>query len=273
MRHLVFNIDERDFDKISSFLNKNYGLNFGKEKKEVICHKITRLMAKQNFDNIKEYIENIINCRDKKIFNEFINEITTHTTNFFREENHFKFINAQKDFILKNIPRIKTNREIRIWSAGCSSGEEAYSIAIIINEIFGNMYKIKILATDLSEKILIIARNGLYSKNIENQIDHLRLKRYFQLTKLGYSVSENIKEMVTFRQFNLLAEFPFKNCFDMIFCRNVIIYFDEKSRKNLIKKLYNVIIKKGILFLGHSESLNSYQIGFKYLDPTVYQKS
>lgn len=269
---MQYELSDLDFQTISGYIYDKLGIYYGKEKREMLSSKINRVMYKNGFKESSEIISVITSESDTRILHEFINEITTHTTNFFREANHFEFIKDMQEFLKKSNKRIMQNREIRVWSAGCSTGEEPYTIAMTLFGLLGKSYKIKILATDVSKKVLETAQAGIYGEEIEKQVSKEHLSQFFKKKDQLYFVNQEIKDLVFFRYFNLSDPFSFQNQFDLIFCRNVIIYFDFHSRQKLIDKFYQVLIPGGILFLGHSESLSGISNQFKYLNPTVYLK-
>ncbi|TDT72332.1 chemotaxis protein methyltransferase CheR [Hypnocyclicus thermotrophus] len=259
-----------EFLIFQSFLNENFGIHLGDDKKYIIDTKIKKLLQKNNFKTIKEYIKHIKLSKALKI--ELLNEITVNKTNFFREINHFNFIKNNIKFILNENKRILKNKEIRVWSAACSTGEEPYTLAMVLHEYLPEDINIKILATDISHNVLQKAIKGKYPKIIENEIPIYYLQKYFIKQKDAYTINPFIKNNITFRAFNLKEPFIFKNSFDIIFCRNVMIYFDSEFQETLVNKFYNNLEKNGLLFIGHSESLGQLNHKFKYLKPTIYQK-
>lgn len=168
------------------------------------------------------------------------------------------------------------NKDLRIWSAGCSTGEEPYTIAFILDEFFGKekaLWDTKILATDISGRVLEHASRGIYSSESVNNLPRQWLLNYFYQKESSYEIVDRIKKEVIFRKFNLMDKnFPFKKKFHIIFCRNVMIYFDKETKSELIKKFYDAMEHGGYLFLGHSESLNGGGPEFKYVMPSVYRK-
>lgn len=260
------------FHKFSSFIYSNFGINMNESKKEILHTKLNKLVSRYNLASYDEYYGNLLNNTGGRLLTEFADEITVNKTSFFRENNHFVFIRNHMAGLIESNPRILANREIRVWSSACSTGEEAYSLAMTLKECVPGGIAIKLLATDISCKALTAAQKGVYPPLIRADVEHGYLAKYFDETAEGYRVSESIKKLVTFRCFNLVEEFPFKNSFDIVFCRNVMIYFDAILRRDLLERFHRVISPGGLLFVGHSESITGQAHRFKYLQPTVYLK-
>jgi chemotaxis protein methyltransferase CheR len=191
-----------------------------------------------------------------------------------REAEHFICF---KDKVLPYLERVVTDRDIRIWCAGCSSGEEPYTLAMLMDEYFDKArlnWDKKILATDISSKVLEEAVRGVYkTKDMESLPSIWKLNYITKIDQEDSEIKERIKNEVIFRKFNLMEEvFPFRKKFHVIFCRNVMIYFDENTRRNLVQKFSNLLEPGGYLFIGHSESLNRDTTDLKYVMPAVYRK-
>ena len=268
----MLDIKENDFEKLTEYIKQNYGINLTK-KRNLIEGRLSNLIIEKGFKSFKEYLDYVYS--DKTGFEEtvLINKLTTNHTFFMRESSHFEYY---KDKVLPQI-NLK-EKDLRIWSAGCSTGEEPYTLAMINNDFFGdkkNLYDTKILATDISVKALKTAENGIYSKEALNNLPPLWKLKYFYKDALnsGFDISDEIKNDVIFRVFNLMNEtFPFKRKFHAIFCRNVMIYFDQETKNKLINKFYQFTEPGGYLFIGHSESINREMTNYKYIMPAVYQK-
>ena len=202
-----------------------------------------------------------------------IDSLTTNKTSFFREKQHFEYMRTQI------IPELKKRGTgARLWSAGCSAGEEPYSIAMLLLEEWSQLYpsSIRILATDISARILAKARSGEYEKENLQDVPKSYLTKHFNRIQSNsdqiYGVCDNIKKMVHFARLNLMDEWPMKGPFDVIFCRNVMIYFDSATQARLIQKFYKLLIHGGYLLVGHSESLVANSCGFRYVQPATYVK-
>ncbi len=268
------NFSMEQFEAFRGFIHKNLGIHLGDEKKDTLKIKLMKQMARNNIDSFDDYFDVLNKRRDKDIYTGFINEITTNKTEFFRENTHFDFLRDEQKMIFSNNPRVQKSKQIRVWSAACSTGEEPYTLAITLLECmsFIESKNIRILATDINNEVLSKALRGYYGRDIEKDISKLYLLKYFQKEGFGYRVKDSVQDMVTFRLFNLMNPFPFKNQFDIIFCRNVMIYFNKETQERLVNKFYDVLVPGGLFIVGLSETLNGKTHRFKYVKPTIYIK-
>jgi len=266
-------IGDKYLKLLSDFLEDNYGVHYSTQKTGTLEVKLNKLMAKNNIDSYKAYYELITGVNNVEQLTQFLDETTTHTTNFFRERHHFEYIQKNIQDILSSNRRIRGNKEIRVWSSACSTGEEPYTLGIVLKEILPEDFKIRILATDISKKSIMKASKGIYGKNgIEKDIGKYYLAKYFDKQGEDYCVNKEIKDLITFRTFNLMESFNFKKGFDIVFCRNVMIYFEPQIQANLTDKIYNELVHGGLLFTGHSESLAFREHKYKYVEPAIYLK-
>lgn len=236
--------------------------------------RLQRVVAENGFKNFTEYYNYVVSDRTGEAVKTLANKITTNHTFFMREVEHFIFF---RDKVLPYLVSAAKDKDLRIWSAGCSSGEEPYTLAMIIDEFLGKekiWWDTKILATDISSQVLEEAIKGVYSSDKTVNLPYRWKVNYFnKIDSKHFVIEDKIKNQVIFRKFNLMEKvFPFKRKFHVIFCRNVMIYFDSETRKELINKFYNSLEYGGYLFIGHSESINRYQTRFKYEMPSVYRK-
>lgn len=264
-------LTSKQFEKYSKLIKNELGIHLSEIKFEMLQAKLSKLTSRAGIDCLDEYY-NLITASKTGLWDSFVDEITTHKTNFFREDNHFDFIKNQMDLILEKNKRILENNEIRVWSSACSTGDESYTIAMVLSECLPSNINIKILATDISPKVIFEAQNGEYILDSEDIISPYYLTKYFEKNEEKYCIVSDLKKLITFRTFNLMQPFPFKNDFDIIFCRNVMIYFDFKTQEKLINKFYDFTTQNGLLFIGHSESLNQKKHKYTYLKPTIYIK-
>jgi len=269
---LLQSFTDKTFEKFRQLIHENSGICFGDAKKDTLRVKLEKLMSKNRICSYNEYYNMLVADKCKRLIMELVNEITINKTNFFRENNHFDFIRNKIQFIMEKNQRILKNKEIRVWSTACSTGEEAYSIAITLKDCLPDEINIRILATDICSNVLSTALKGIYPLHIKDEVGNSYVARYFENTGDSYKVADEIKNLITFRQFNLMDLFPFTNTFDMIFCRNVIIYFDSGTQQSLVEKFYNITTPGGLLFLGHSESLINKKHRYQYIQPTIYMK-
>ncbi|HPN29325.1 MAG TPA: CheR family methyltransferase [bacterium] len=259
-------LSDSDFLYFRSFVYNYSGICISEEKKEMLKSRIQKRLKELNLKSYVEY-KKIINTHKDEITN-FINAVSTNKTDFFREIKHFDFMEQS----LKN--KIDNMNECYIWSSACSSGEEPYSIAMILNEIRQTKKSIetKILATDIDTNVLLKAHKGVYSREqIQDIPKHFLLKNFSKEDDF-YIIKDELKNIIRFKHLNLIEPFPFNKKFDFIFCRNAMIYFDTKTQQALVDKFYEMIKPGGYLFIGHSESLTRLKIKFKYVQPAIYQK-
>lgn len=267
-------IKENEFRIFSEYIKENYGIHFKEEKKSLVEGRLNRVLAGLNMTSFTEYIDHVKGDKTGKAASLMLDRITTNYTYFMREPEHFNFF---KETVLPRLIKTVKDKDLRIWSAACSTGEEPYTIAMVIDEFFDPKkieWDTKILATDISEKALTHARAGIYS--IE-KIAYLPTKwkeQFFKpLSPVQCAVAGRIKNEVIFRNVNLMnTVYPFKKKMHVIFCRNVMIYFDAEARDRLIARLYDITEPGGYLFIGHSESLSRNITGYKYVQPAVYRK-
>lgn len=267
-------ITNEEFKQLASFIEANYGIHLKEEKKSLVLARLNTILLQNNFKSFTEYYNYIVNDKTGVAAAKLMNKITTNHTYFMREPEHFMFF---RDVVLPKLKKTVTDHDLRIWSAGCSSGEEAYTLAMIIDEFFGSekyLWDTRILATDISDNALEKARAGIYSKNNVDSLPlHWRKKYFKNVDESSYAISDKIKNEVIFRKFNLMNEFfNFKRKFHVIFCRNVMIYFDIDTKFNLLDKFYDATVNGGYLFVGHSETFNREMIRYKYLKPAIYIK-
>jgi chemotaxis protein methyltransferase CheR len=270
----MINITDQEFNQLSQYIKAKYGIKLGPEKKALVLGRLRSVLAEKNFTNFTDYYNYVIADKTGDADLTLVNVITTNHTFFMREISHFHYFT---ETVLPYLSKSSKNKDMRVWSAGCSTGEEPYTLTMLINDFFGvhkQSWDTRILATDLSVKVLDAARKGMYRNEELAALPAKWRSLYFQRIDSEHSViSQLIKEEVIFRQFNLMSEvFPFKKKFHVIFCRNVMIYFDQKTKDELIEKFYEFTEPGGYLFIGHSESLNRENCRYQYIMPAVYRK-
>ncbi len=275
-----YSLTPREFKKFRDIIYERTGINLGEQKRDLVLSRLTKRLRILNIGTFEEYYRYISHENNSSEITAMINRITTNVTSFFRENHHFHVL---RDIVIPKLMEkgaASGRRRIRIWSAGCSTGQEPYSIAITLADSFrGHVgWDIKILATDLDTEVLSKGKKGVYSKESVDNVPLEQLRRFFKKgmgeNKGFFQVTGPIKKMVVFRQLNLTMErFPIRGPLDAIFCRNVIIYFDKNMKAKLIKTFSNLLGNNGYLFMGHSESLIAMKEKFNYIHNTVYQKS
>ncbi len=267
-------ITEQEFRQFADYIKANYGIHFKNEKKALVEGRLGHVLASMNFSSITDYMNYVMADKSGKALSVLLDKITTNHTFFMREPAHFSYF---KDAVLPYLSKTVTNRDLRVWSAACSSGEEPYTLAMIMDEYFGPnkaSWDTKILATDISPGVLASARAGIYGKDRMNDIPESWKRLYFKEYDEGrYILSERIRSEVIFSSLNLMdAAYPFKRKMHVIFCRNVMIYFDNDTKDRLAERLYDVTEPGGFLFIGHSEGLNRDKTRYRYIMPAVYRK-
>jgi chemotaxis protein methyltransferase CheR len=267
-------ITDKEFKQLAEFIERNYGIHLKEEKKTLVAGRLHNVLVEKNFKNFTEYFEYLTSDKSNEALNTLLNKITTNHTFFMREVDHFYYF---RDVVLPYLKETIKDKDLRIWSAGCSSGEEPYTLAMLINDFFGKekiWWDTKVLATDISDRVLEIARKGQYlNSNIET-IPPMWKNSYFnKIDNEKSQITDKIREEIIFRKFNLMEKkLPFKRKFHVIFCRNVMIYFDSDTKDALVNRFYEHLEPGGYLFIGHSESLNRETTKLKYLMPAVYRK-
>lgn len=272
-------LTDAEFKKFSDLIYENVGISLKAEKKELLNARLGKRLRICNIGTFKEYFQ-FINRPDQKNleFVNFLDSVSTNFTSFFREISHFDYL---KTTVLPELLQ-KTStsgRELFFWSSASSSGEEPYTLAMVLNDfkLLNPSFRYKVLATDISTKVLAIANRGVYSIEQTSKTPVEYMKRYFQ-KGVGKSsgkvkVKEELRGQVSFQRFNLMDDFPWHEEVDVIFCRNVMIYFDRPTQQLLVEKFYNSLTKGGYLFIGHSESISSLDHKFLQSEATTYKKA
>ncbi len=266
-----YSISDQEFSQFRELLYTESGINLSEHKKTLLVSRLTKRLRKLELKSFSEYYNYVVNgVNGGEEFVRMLDLLSTNKTDFFREPKHFDFL---ADHIM---PELSSTKKIRIWSSACSSGEEPYSIAITLCEAMGSeKWDCKILASDLSTRVLAHAANGIYDKARVAGLDATRLHRYFLKGKKGDKVKakKEISEMIIFKRINLMNDdYPIKTPLDLIFCRNVMIYFDKQTQERLVNNFYRYLKPNGYLFIGHSESLQWLETPFIPIAPTIYQK-
>jgi chemotaxis protein methyltransferase CheR len=270
-REFAFTDDH--FNRLRCLVNLHAGISVSDSKRELIYSRLSRRLRHLGMDNFEGYCR-MLEEGDACEVPQFVNAITTNLTSFFRESHHFDYL---ADKVLPGLMERKSKtRQLRIWSAGCSTGEEPYSIAIVIRECLKNIdeWDIKILATDIDSNVLEMAEKGIYPDEKINGLSLDRLQTSFRKgigSNLGFvKIVPKLKQMISFRQLNLMDSWPMRGLFDIIFCRNVVIYFNKQRQKILFDRFSDSLDPKGFLFVGHSESLFDICKKFDLVGKTIY---
>lgn len=265
---------EKEFKQLANYIEENFGIRLKDEKKTLVKGRLNRVLLENNLKSFSEYFDYVITDKTGDAITNLINNITTNHTFFMRERDHFDYF---KNKVLPYLMTTVKDGDLRIWSAGCSSGEEPYTLAMILKDFVRKekvFWNTKVLATDISSKVLEKAAKGEYTNEqiaplpLNWKLDYLK-----KINNENSIIVDDIKNEVIYRKFNLMDDiFPFKKKFHVIFCRNVMIYFDGKTKDKLINKFYKYTEQGCYLFVGHSESLNRENTQYKYVMPSVYRK-
>lgn len=272
----MLNISDQDFHRLVNYVKSNYGIDLSK-KRQLISGRLSNTITNMGYSDFTGYVDHIVSGKNAKDNEIMLNKLTTNYTYFYREKTHFDYF---RDTILPYIVKTKEkNRVMSIWSAGCSSGEEPYTITMLIREFLGaqaNAWDTRILATDISHQVLAKAKNGLYEEESLRELPSDWKRKYFIPVKGApgtYEVSKPLRSNVIYRTFNLMSPIHFKLKFDVIFCRNVMIYFDQDTKEALVKRFYQASNPGAYLLIGHSENLNKERTPYDYIMPATYRKS
>jgi chemotaxis protein methyltransferase CheR len=264
-------LGKSQFERIRQLVHQLTGINLHPGKEELVKARLTKRLRALGLKSIDAYMELLRHDGPEGELVTMIETMTTNKTSFFREAQHF-------DYLCRKIVPTLRNRKIRVWSAGCSSGEEPYSTAILLNEAIQDvtLWDVRILATDLSSRMLAHARKGIYDANLLRDVPPLWVSKYFTCIETNpvrrYQVIEPLRRKVHFARLNLIGQWPMKGPFDVIFCRNVMIYFDKSTQEQLVKRFWDMLKPEGHLFVGHSESLAGSPHLFRYVQPAIYMK-
>ncbi len=270
-------ISDAEFSRLRDLIHKRFGINLTEQKRSLLVGRLQKLMRNLNLGNFSDYYDYLSHDKTEAALGELVDLISTNHTYFNREKDHFDFFSQTAlPTVIEKLKREK-RKDLRIWCAGCSTGEEPYTLLMLMMEYLGNDYSAwdaGILATDISDRALTSARRGVYATDRVMQLPETLRKKYF--TPAGpneMAVVDKVKREATFRRFNLMnTSFPFKKPFQMIFCRNVMIYFDQPTREALVSRYHQFTEPGGYLFIGHSETLGRSQTLYRYLKPALYQK-
>ena len=266
-----YSLSDAEFERLCRLVQEHVGIALGESKRELVYSRLARRLRKLELRSFAEYCR-LLESRDADEIEEFINAITTNLTSFFREEHHFEHLAT----VLPELEaRNAATRRIRIWSAGCSTGEEPYSIAMVVLETLGHLrgWDIRILATDVDSNVLATGRSGEYTGEKLERVSGARRQRWFATLHGGADrmrVSPELESIVVFKPLNLMQPWPMRGPFDVIFCRNVVIYFDKETQTQLFERMADLQPIGGHLYIGHSESLYRVTRRYQLIDKTTY---
>ena len=271
---MIPKIPDEDFNKLVKFVHTNYGINL-QQKRVLIEGRLCNEIRHKGFATYHDYLETVYADKSGTEIIALLNKLTTNHTFFMREKEHYDYMNKVilPDIVAQNRPR----KYVRIWSAGCSSGEEAYTTQMQMQEFFGmnaSKWDTEIYASDISENVMTKAKQAIYHADSMKHLDPSWQKKYFQAVENDcYKVVPAITSKVKFGTFNLMHPIPKPaTLYDIIFCRNVMIYFDLPTKLALVNRFYDAITPGGYLFIGHAESLPRGSTQYEYVQPAIYRK-
>lgn len=270
-----FNLTQADFKFIAGIIYSHAGIVLSDKKSDLVQSRLGRRIRALQLTSFKDYCQYIKGAEGSEEMTVMTNALTTNLTSFYRESHHFDHL---KTTALEEFKKLssKNGRRLRIWSSACSTGEEPYSIAMTLLEsgINRKNWDARVLATDLNTDVLNAASSGLYSSEVCEKLPANLRQRFIEPQPEGekYCVKRDVKELITFKQLNLLGNWPMRQPFDVIFCRNVLIYFDNETKIKLIDRFVKSLRPGGWLYLGHSETLNSNSHGLVLSGRTIYRR-
>ncbi len=271
-------LDTDSFEAIASLAYRESGLQLVSEKAPIIQSRLRHRLKALGFSNYGEYVALVSSEQGENERRQMISALTTNVSHFFREKHHFDIL--VNELMPQLINQVRTGQSLRVWSAGCSNGQEAYSIAMSLLERYPELANLdfKILATDIDPKVISFGKNGCYPEHLVSGVPRPFLQKYFEQKvsdgEKSFTAGSNLKSLVTFNELNLLADWPMRQTMDAIFCRNVVIYFDHTTQKALWPRFYRQLANHGLLFLGHSERISQPEASsFINCGPTTYRPS
>ncbi len=269
-------LTNKEFNSLRKLIFENFGINLTDTKKRLVVGRLRNLINKYQLTSFGDYYQFVVQDKSGKALNELANKISTNFTYFYREPEHFNFMKKEALPFWNELLTKQSSLDLRIWSAGCASGEEPYTIVMMLMEFFGAQYdkwRAGVLATDISESALQFALKKTYPMDRLTKLPTDWITKYFSKSYgEEFEVKQQVVKEVLFKKLNFMNPFPFKKKFHIIFCRNVMIYFDADTRKQLVSKFITALEPGGYLFIGHSESIPRETQGIEYIKPAIYRR-
>ncbi len=266
-------LSDADFDQFRKLIYDESGITFSSTNRAILESRLKERLREKQMEKISDYYALLL--RDKEELKFMLDSVTTNLTRFFRNQPHF---DALEHYVVPEMLKIKRasgDSKIRIWSAGCSTGEEPYTLAMLLRDKLPREITVEIVASDLSLKSLMVGKSGFYPESRIAGIPQNYLERFFEKKNNGYQATDELMKMIRFDYHNLKNDSGLRNV-DILFCRNVLIYFDEPAQKSVIEKFWDAMAPKSYLFIGHSESLFGMKTKFEFLKTDwacLYQKN
>lgn len=265
-------LHEVDFLRISRLAYEHFGLDLSGGKQGMVAARLGRRVRELGLSSFRAYYDHIVADRTGEALERMVDDLTTNHTSFFREMQHFDFLRAVV------LPELGKRRQIEMWSAACSSGEEPYTLAMVLSDELGlrAMTDVRIIASDISTRVLEKARRGVYPEERFRDVPLEVMQRHLLRSSSGdgvsYLIKRELRTLIEFRRMNLMESFAGLGRFSVIFCRNVMIYFDRKTQEELVARLAEHLEPGGYLFIGHSENLNAIHHGLEYIRPATFRR-
>lgn len=250
-------LTRRDLAEIADMIYADAGIFLNESKASLVYSRLSKRLRKIGLASFRQYCELVSSERGAAERKEMLSQLTTNFTKFYRERHHFEHL--ANEVLPELIKRAKSGGRVRIWSSACSLGHEPYTLAMTVLSVFPDAakYDFKILASDIDPKVVASASEGIYTTEaIEPVASDMRSKYFADLGGGKFQVNQHLKELISFRELNLMRNWPFRGKFDVIFCRNVVIYFDDETQVKIWQRYADVIVKEGYLYIGHSERLS-----------------
>ncbi len=252
---MIQTILDEDFNRLTNFIKTQYGITL-QEKRQLVTSRLSSLVSEQGYTSFTPFITQLLKEKDPQKIELVLNRLTTNYTFFMRETEHFDFFT--KVILPELVHKYERKKSIAIWSAGCSSGEEPYNLTMYIKDFLGlqaSQWDTRILATDISQQALSKAKKGIYE--VPDTVPESWRRKYFKKVEGSrYAVTPDVRNNVIFQTFNLMDPIKFRTKFDVIFCRNVMIYFDQPTKDALVRRFYDATVPGGYLMISHSENLS-----------------
>jgi len=252
---------DADFELYRKLVYEESGIHFSTTNRSILESRLKERLRDKKLASLRDYYQLIV--KDKEELKTFLDSVTTNLTRFFRNQAHF---DALEKYVVPELTRQKAvgERKLRFWSAGCSTGEEPYTIAMLLKEVLPVGWSFEVVASDISLKSLMVGKEGFYADSRIQGVPENYLAKYFEKKPSGYQIREDLKKTVRFDYHNLKNDSGLRNL-DIVFCRNVLIYFDEVAQKATVERFWEAMGSKGFLFIGHSESLFGMNTRFEFV--------
>ncbi len=257
-----------EFEQIRQLAHRTFGLDLKAGKEELVSARLRRLVGNGNFRSFRDYCSHVLEDRTGESLAAMIDALTTNHTAFLREPDHFQFLREQV------VPSLALREGAEVWSAACSTGEEVWTLACVLNEALPSR-RIQISASDISGKVLGVAAQWVYPAERCKELPSAWLSRYFVpdgRPPRNYQVNTEMRRQARFHRINLIERFSWPRQFAVVFCRNVMIYFDQQTQEQVVRKLADCLEPGGYLFVGHAESLSRITHNLEYVRPAIYRK-